>query len=208
MNDFTDLQLVSAAQEGNQRALNILVTRHRAAIERQVQRFALGHAEREDILQDVIVQLLRKIQTFRGDSQFSTWLYRVTANTALMYLRKARRRSITSLDACEHEAEKMLAAAQDHSTIAWSAPADEQLDVSSQRSTVQTAVRDLPDGYQDVIIGHYFDGLALVQLADQLGTSESAVRSRLHRARTSLRRSLQGPVSDADVSEAPISSAA
>ena len=190
MDDRTDVELVGRAQAGDEKALVTLLERYRPVIQRQLQRYPVDDADRNDLVQDALLQVIRKLGTFRGDSQFSTWLYRVTANAALMRLRSDRRRRQTSFDDYAGEAEQALALAVVMPGGEWSDRADSRYDQAQRRARLERALSNLPDGYREVVIEHYLEGEPLQDLADRLGTTESAVRSRLHRARTTLRRIL------------------
>jgi RNA polymerase sigma-70 factor, ECF subfamily len=190
MDDRSDAELVEMAQSGNEKALITLLERYRPVIQRQLQRYPVDDADRSDLVQDALLQVIRKLGTFRGDSQFSTWLYRVTANAALMRLRSDRRRRQASFDDHCTEAEQALALAVVMPGGEWSERADSRYDQAQRRAKLERALSNLPDGYREVVIEHYLEGEALQDLADRLGTTESAVRSRLHRARTTLRRIL------------------
>jgi RNA polymerase sigma-70 factor (ECF subfamily) len=190
MDDRTDVQLVGMAQAGDEKALVSLLERYRPVIQRQLQRYPVDDADRNDLVQDALLQVIRKLGTFRGDSQFSTWLYRVTANAALMRLRSDRRRRQSSFDDHAGEAEQALALAVVMPGGEWSERADSRYDQAQRRARLERALSNLPDGYREVVIEHYLEGEPLQDLADRLGTTESAVRSRLHRARTTLRRIL------------------
>ena len=190
MDQLTDNEQVAQAQAGDEPALVTLLERYRPVVQRQLQRYPVDDADRSDLVQDALMQVIRKLGTFRGDSQFSTWLYRVTANAALMRLRSDRRRRQASFDDHAAEAEQALALAVVMPGGEWSERADSRYDSAQRRARLERALSGLPDGYREVVIEHYLEGEPLQDLADRLGTTESAVRSRLHRARTTLRRIL------------------
>lgn len=190
MIERSDLELVRMAQAGDRRALVVLLERYRPVIQRQLQRFPVDEADRADLVQEAMLQVLRKLETFRGDSQFSTWLYRVTANAALMRLRSDRRRRHTSLEDHAAEAEDAWALSVVMPGGEWSERADHRFDAAQDRTMLEAALDALPCDYRALVVEHYMDGEALQTMADRLGTTESAVRSRLHRARTTLRKML------------------
>jgi RNA polymerase sigma-70 factor (ECF subfamily) len=197
MNDYSDSKLVDLARGGNQTALGVLLGRYQPVIQRQLQRFPIDAADRSDLVQDAMVQVMRRLHTFRGDSQFSTWLYRVTANAALMRMRSDRRRRQTSLDDHEQEAEAGLERAPNPPGGEWAVRADVRLEEARRRDRLQRALDELPEAYREVVLEHYLEGAPLQALADRLGTTESSVRSRLHRARTVLRERLRDADADA-----------
>ncbi len=185
-----DHQLIHEALGGDTRARVALLERHMPAIQRQLLRFPLDASDRHDLAQDAVLQVIRKLDTFRGDSQFTTWVYRITANAALMRLRSDRRRRHASLEDHASEAEHSLALAVAMPGGEWSERADTRFDLAQRRARLERALASLPAGYREVVLGHYVDGESLQAVADRLGATESAVRSRLHRARTALRHAL------------------
>jgi RNA polymerase sigma-70 factor (ECF subfamily) len=182
-----DRALVTRAMAGDRGALSILLQRYKPIVMRHLQRYPVDDADRKDLLQEAMLQVVRKLHTFRGDAQFSTWLYRVTANAALMKMRSERRRRATSLDDAnpEIEAQPMTLPGGE-----WAENAHARLEHCQLNVRLERALAELPQGYREVVIEHYIEGRPLQGVADNLGTTESAVRSRLHRARASLRRML------------------
>jgi RNA polymerase sigma-70 factor (ECF subfamily) len=188
---MSDIQLVEKARHGDRSALSALLTRYRPVVERQVQRFPIAPHDRADLVQDALLQVIRRLHTFRGDSQFSTWLYRVTANAALMRMRSERRRRYASFDDHLNEVEKSVHATAFTSSGEWAERADHRVEAQRQRTMLEQAVAELPEQWRVVVLEHYVEGSALQALADRLETTESSVRSRLHRARTALRERLR-----------------
>jgi RNA polymerase sigma-70 factor, ECF subfamily len=145
-------------------------------------------ADAEDVTQDVLVQVVRKLNTFRGESDFSTWLHRVTVNAALAHRGKRARRA-------EHEVHDPLENFLDdgHHGAAvkpwWVAPDQRALDQETQR-LIEEAIARLPEIYRDVYVLADVEGLNNPEIADILGLSVSAVKSRLHRARLLMRSAL------------------
>jgi|LNFM01.1.fsa_nt_gb RNA polymerase sigma-70 factor (ECF subfamily) len=191
MNDFSDSKLVEMARKGNKRALSALLSRYQPVIQRQLLRFPVDAADRADLVQDAMMQVIRRLDSFRGDSQFSTWLYRVTANAALMRMRSDRRRRQTSFDDHEAEAESAMHNIPSTPGGEWALRVDKRVEEKHRRDQLEQALEELPENYRDVVLEHYLEGEPLQALADRLGTTESSVRSRLHRARTVLRERLR-----------------
>ncbi len=187
-----DFALLARCREGDRAALSALIQRHHGTVERMLRRFRVDESERADLVQDALLQVVDKAHTFRGDAQFSTWLYRVATNAALMRLRSRRRKGADSLDAIEERADELLAAHPWHDGAALRARGDEQLHRRQQQARIERALETLPEAYRELVLGHYLGDEPLQELADRLGTTESAVRSRLHRARRMLRDELVG----------------
>jgi RNA polymerase sigma-70 factor (ECF subfamily) len=172
------------ASQGDSNALRVLVTRLTPVIEKQLLRYPLSDEDRRDLVQATLMQIIRRVGSFRGDSSFSTWLFRVTANEALMMMRSQRRHRARLVEGLDLEDLGGLPAAND---AAVEQPADATAAASERDARVRAALDELPEGYRDVVALHYHQDLGLHEIALRLATTESAVRSRLHRARSRLR---------------------
>jgi RNA polymerase sigma-70 factor (ECF subfamily) len=150
-------------------------------------RMLSSDADAEDVTQDVLLQVVRKLPTFRGESAFPTWLHRVTVNAALAHRRKGQTQrdhlSATPLEAALEEAP--------HGRVRrWSVgPEEAALDRETQE-LIERAIAELPDEYRDVLVLADVEGLPNAETAQLLGVSVPAVKSRLHRARLKLRDAL------------------
>jgi RNA polymerase sigma-70 factor (ECF subfamily) len=179
-----DRALLSRALEGDRVAMNELVGQLRPHVERQLLRYPVAEEDRRDLLQATLMQVVRRLGSFRGDSSFSTWLFRVTANEALMMMRAQRRQRARVVGGYELEDLGVLPANDDSSELLG-------LDERERDAQVRTALESLPADYRDVVVAHYHHDLGLQEIADRMALTESAVRSRLHRARTKLRAMLE-----------------
>jgi RNA polymerase sigma-70 factor (ECF subfamily) len=172
------------ATAGDRHALNGLVRELLPHIERQLLRYPVADEDRRDLVQTTLMQVVRRLGSFRGDSSFSTWLFRVTANEALMLMRSQRRHRARVVAGLELEDLAALPAMND-------GDGEERTDVMvmnrERDARVRAALESLPQDYREVVLAHYNEDLGLQEIADRLHLTESAVRSRLHRARTSLK---------------------
>ena len=132
-----------------------------------------------DVAQDTYIKLLRSIKQFRGDSKFSTWLYRVTSSVAISHMRRKSRR--TGLDS-PMEVEDWQALPAPGS--ADPAVASQQ---NSLRERLDEALNQLPPAYRAVVVMKDVYGFSLAEVGDQLGITEGAAKVRLFRARQRLR---------------------
>ena len=166
-----------------------LVFREHAPRIYNIARRMLGNdADAEDVTQDVLLQVIRKIDTFRGDSQLSTWLHRVTVNAALAFRQKRSNRQ-------KHETSEapdiLLEAAPAHSPVKrWNVGPDEPVLEAEQSAVIEKAIGELPGPFRDVYVLADVEGLPNDEIAGMLGLSVPAVKSRLHRARLRMRDSL------------------
>jgi len=132
-------------------------------------------AEAEDLSQEVFVQVFRKLDAFRGESAFTTWLYRLTVNQVLMYFRKRRRRREQLTD--DGELPERTVQGRNVLTII-------------DRIALNEAILKLAPGYRAVFVLHDIEGLQHHEIANILGCSVGATKSQLHKARMKLRRLL------------------
>jgi RNA polymerase sigma-70 factor (ECF subfamily) len=147
-----------------------------------------NEADAEDVTQDVFLQLVRHLASFRGEAAFSTWLYRVTVNAALSFRRKRALRQTGPLP----EPLEDFGESGDHRgpVRRWTrGPMQEMLD-SETHQLIEAAIALLPESYRDVYVLSDVEELPSAEIAGMLGISVSAVKSRLHRARLLMRNSL------------------
>lgn len=140
--------------------------------------------EAEDATQDVFVCVFRKINTFRGESAFSSWLYRLTTNSVLMRFRKNKRQNAcVSLE--EHSEE---------SSASCSEIGAQSMNLSGllNRIDLQTAIGVLPNGYRTTFVLHDIQGYDHYEIAKMFGRSVGNSKSQLHKARLRLRKLLSG----------------
>jgi RNA polymerase sigma-70 factor (ECF subfamily) len=154
-------------------------------------------ADAEDVTQDVLVQVIRKLHTFRGDAQLPTWLHRVTLNAALAHREKRANRAKRETGGAGDEF--LEAAAADAPLAAGKVslprppadrPPDELALAAEQRAVIEKAISRLPDGFREVYVLADVEGLPNADIGDALGLSVPAVKSRLHRARLRMREML------------------
>jgi RNA polymerase sigma-70 factor (ECF subfamily) len=153
-----------------------------------VARRMLQHTDAEDVTQEVLLQVVRKLTTFRNEADVSTWLYRVTVNAALAHRRRCARRAERQMsERMEHVLE------EDSTSMPPRRPSSRQeqkvLDEET-RNLLENAITALPPLYRDVYILAELEGLSNAAVADLLAMEVSTVKSRLHRARLFLREKL------------------
>jgi RNA polymerase sigma-70 factor (ECF subfamily) len=143
----------------------------------------------EDVTQDVFVQVLRKLPTFRAESAFPTWLYRVAVNTILTYRRKRalwlRRGPLPDALADFH-----ADGSHRHPVRPWLTGPEKAAVNHETHRLIETAIVRLPDIYRDVYVLADVEELPAPRVAELLGLTVAAVKSRLHRARLLMRRAL------------------
>lgn len=168
--------LVDAARGGDRTAFDELVRRTHAETFTLARRLVSDEEDARDITQEAYLRAFRAIGRFRGDAQFTTWLYRITANCASTHLGRRRRTRHDDLD----EQPEVADLAPERDPVAAT-------DASLLRSRVEAAVAELPSRLRAVVVLRDIYDLGHAEIAEQLGISESAAKVRLHRARRKLR---------------------
>ena len=188
-----DRELVERAQQGDGSAFAMLVERHQRQLYRLALRMTGSEADAQEVLQEAFLNAYQKLPLFRGEAQFSSWLYRIAANSALMRLRRKRRAPDTlaeqplELVGPRFSAEGYL---EPTSSSDWSQRADEKMMSGELGDAINKAVAELPDDYRTVFLLKDVDGLSNEDIANSLDLTVPAVKSRLHRARLALREKL------------------
>ena len=166
------------AAAGDMEAFEKIYRRYHQRVYALCLRMTRNVAQAEDLAQDVFIQLLRKINTFRGESSFTTWLHRLTVNQVLMHFRKPIQKT-------EQTTEDDTAP----TPIARGTENPDKMSVIDQISLGE-AIRQLPRGYRTVFILHDVEGYEHEQIAKMLGCAVGTSKSQLHKARMRLRRLL------------------
>ena len=185
---LTDGYLVSALRQGCDEAFAELDRRHRPLVERVVAQVLHDPKNREEAVQDALMNVYRKIELFRGDSAFTTWVFRVARNAALMRRRRERGRAALPL----HEADGVETALWGPRLHAAPRSADADLMRGEARRVIERAVERLDEKYRRVFLLREIEGYSTQKTAELMGLGIPAVKSRLRRARLSLRSSLEG----------------
>ncbi len=178
-------EAIRLAQQGDAAAFEFIYKHYCGRVYALCLRMLHDPVEAEDLVQEVFIQLFRKIHTYRGESAFSTWLHRLTANLVLMRLRKKKPASI-SLDEITGSEEED---ARPRKEIGASDP---RLSGLIDRVNLQSAIDQLPAGYREVFILYDVQGYEHSEIARLLGHSIGNSKSQLHKARKRLRELLQG----------------
>lgn len=181
---------IRLAQEGDAGAFEHIYRLHCRRVYSLCLRLVRDPVEAEDLAQEVFLQLFRKIHTFRGESAFSTWLYRLTANIAFMSLR--RKKLATGLLECPTESDD-----EAHATGYEIGVVDLRLSGLFHRIILEAAIERLPKGYKAMFVLHDVHGYEHNEIARMLGCSVGNTKSQLHKARQRLRKELCGRLAHA-----------
>jgi len=175
-------ELIARAQRGEEKAFEAIFHQHKQHVYSVCLRMTGNAAEAEELTQEAFLQAFRKIQTFRGESAFSTWLHRLSVNTVLMRLRK-KTISETPLEESANGEEF------DEPQREFGAP-DPMLTGSIDRMDLERALAQLAPGYKRAFVLHDVQGYQHNEIAAMLGLSIGGSKSQLHKARAKLRKLL------------------
>jgi len=182
-----DQVLVERAQAGDKQAFGLLVTKYQRKLARLLSRFIRDSAEVEDVAQEAFIKAYRALPTFRGDSAFYTWLYRIGINTAKNFLVSQGRRAptVTRLDAEEAEGYDDASALHDLNTP------ESALLTQEIGHTVNTAMEALPEELRVALTLREIEGLSYEDIAQAMNCPIGTVRSRIFRAREAVAEKLR-----------------
>src|SRR5512141_910314 len=182
-----DQQLVARAQRGDKRAFELLVMKYQRKLGRLLSRWVRDPAEVEDVTQEAFIKAYRALPSFRGESAFYTWLYRIAINTAKNYLVALGRRAPTTTGFDNEEAEGFEDAEQVRdSNTPESEPEGKQI-----AAVVNKAMDALPDDLRTAITLREIEGLSYEEIANVMNCPIGTVRSRIFRAREAIAAELR-----------------
>jgi RNA polymerase sigma-70 factor, ECF subfamily len=186
LNEMSDALLISAAKSGDAIAFVELSTRHSEKILRRTYRIVKNWQDAEDVLQDSFMKAFVHLKDFEERSSFCSWLTRIAINSALMILRKKHGRIEISTDASDDDF-----GIRDHWEPTDRAESPERCCARREREgLLKTAIQRLPPTLRDVVQMRHIEDRSIEEVAQFLGISVSAAKSRLMRARAALRMSL------------------
>lgn len=174
----TEFELVRKAKAGNLKAYEELVKRYEGKLYALIYKIVGDKEEAKDILQDTFISAFKGLNEFKEKSTFSTWIYRVATNNALMKLRKNKKEIIKIDDALMDE------------KVDWSSNINTSVYKEELKRIMDSAIGSLPVMYRAVFVLRDVDGVSTEETAEILNISTGAVKSRLHRARLYLREEL------------------
>ena len=182
-----DHQLVQRAQKGDKRAFEMLVIKYQRKLARLLGRLVRDQAEVEDVTQEAFIKAYRALPSFRGDSAFYTWLYRIGINTAKNYLVSSNRRAPTVTTFDNEEAESF----EDGDQLRETNTPENLLASKQIAETVNAAVTALPEELRAAITLREIEGLSYEEIAELMNCPIGTVRSRIFRAREAIAEKLR-----------------
>ncbi len=183
-----DSVLLARAQGGDPLAFEQLVERHRGQVFGLASRMLNSADDAAEVTQEAFLAAFRHLPEFRGDSAFGSWVYRIAANFALMRLR--HRKVANEVEEPEGSPQFNDRGSLIDSIADWGRDAEGQTLDAELRTAIEQASRGLPEAYRQVFVLRDLEGLPYEEIATLTNTSLAAVKSRLHRARLSLREAI------------------
>lgn len=182
----SDLVLVRRVQQGDRSAFDLLVLKYQHKILKLIMRYVRDSSEALDVAQEAFLKAYRAIRSFRGDSAFYTWLYRIAINTAKNHVVAAGRKpAYYDLDLQDSDNSEIFAKLKDIDT-------PEALTLSEElRQTVDKAIRELPDDLRTAILLREIEGMSYEGIAQTMDCPVGTVRSRIFRAREAIDKKIK-----------------
>ena len=179
----SERQAIEQLKMGDTAAFEFIYQLHKRRVYNLCLRIAGNRAIAEELTQEAFLNVFRKIQTFRGEAAFSTWLHRIAANCALMYIREQKSRIAEAPLQDFEETED----GHQRETLGR---LDASLSSCLDRVELEHAIDQLPPGYRLVLVLHDIEGYEHAEIAELLGCSVGNTKSQLHKARLKLRKLL------------------
>lgn len=177
---------IEKAKAGDIRAFEELMEEHQKAIYNVAYRIVGNYDDASDVAQDAMIKIFKNLSYFEERSKFTTWMYRIVTNTALDFLKKNRRNKVISIDETisgeENDYGKQLASDE--------ATPQELVEQDERKQAVLKALYKLTPEHRAVLVLRDINGLSYDEIANVLMCSEGTVKSRINRARKSLRETL------------------
>lgn len=189
---YDDAELIAQFQNGNTAVFDTLFTRYQKRTYRLVQRFVSNHEDALDLTQDAFIRAYQGLADFKSQCQFYSWLYRITVNLCIDFLRKKARSEVMLYESDDSEEIPMANVPDLRSESPSKALENKEL-----RAQLRKAIRRLPPKQRQVFILRHWDGLSLKDIAATVGRSDGTVKAHLFHAHRNLRKHLRAYVQEA-----------
>jgi RNA polymerase sigma-70 factor (ECF subfamily) len=190
MSDTKDARLLARLQAGDETAIRDLAEMYGSKIYQLAFRYLRNKEDAEEVMQDVLFKVYRKVNAFRGDAALSSWIYRITFNASMSRLRTAKyqRTQKDELSITMNETDDQPSVPMDLAD--WSDMADERVFRSQLRKRVFSAILSLPAIYRAPVMLRDIQGMTTEEASAMLRVKDQTLKSRLHRGRLILRKQL------------------
>ncbi len=182
------LALIARAAKGDEAAFSALVTQYEKMVFNLAYQYAQNREDAADISQEVFLKLWKTLPSFRGDSSFSTWVFRITQNSALDLLRKRSGNPSLSLTVEDEDGEERERELVDTGTEHDPAAA---LEAKERRAAVRAAIAALRADHREILVLREMRGFSYTEIAEMLGLELGTVKSRINRARMQVKEFLE-----------------
>jgi RNA polymerase sigma-70 factor, ECF subfamily len=182
--------LVARLRARDDSAVNDLASLYGSKIYQLAFRYMKNREDAEEVAQDVLLKVYRKIDAFRGDAALSSWIYRITFNTAMSRLRTTKAARMAEVDEVVPANDQTSEQPRRREAVDWSDLADERVMRRQMRDVLFSAVAELPDIYRAPVILRDLKGLSTEEASRALRLKDQTLKSRLHRGRLLLRSRL------------------
>lgn len=181
---MTEQDLIKKCKKGNREAFNVLFSRYQSQVFNIAYSMLSDREDASDAAQEVFVKVYRSIQSFNEKSSFTTWLYRITANTCSDFLRKRQRSgNIMSINSYTDEDKEFDIEDE-------SASVERGIELSERQAAVRKAISELKDEHRIIITLCDIEGLGYDKISEILKIPPGTVKSRINRARSALKKNL------------------
>ena len=191
-NATNDEDLLARLKAGDETAVAELADRYSSKIYQLAFRYLRNKEDAEEVMQDVLLQVYRRVGAFRGDAALSSWIYRITFNASMSRLRTAKfqrsRDDDRQLAALDPDGQNPLGVPE---VADWSQMADEGVLRSQLRDRIRRAILSLPAIYRAPVLLRDIQGLSTEEASAMLQVKDQTLKSRLHRGRLILRKQLE-----------------
>ena len=177
---------IAEALAGDQKAYEFLVSKHRAAIFHIINRIVRNEDAANDLVQETFMKAFSSLPSYRSEYRFSTWLYKIAANSSIDFLRKRRIQALSLDRPMETEDGQVEIEVADYSFHP-----EKDLERKEKRFTIEEAIDSLPVKYREVIIYRHKDDKSYEEIADLLNIPVGTVKARIFRARELLKKKLR-----------------
>lgn len=182
-----DDKLIEGALKGDQKAFKDLVARHQKSIFHIVFRIVRDRETANDLVQETFMKAFSSLKSYRSEYRFSTWLYKIAANSSIDFLRKKRIKALSLDNPIQTEDGQVGIEVPDYSNSP-----EKELVRREQAVSINEAITSLPDKYRRVIIARHSEEKSYEDIAREMGVPVGTVKARIFRARELLKKRLRG----------------
>jgi len=185
----SEMALISRALDGDQRAYTELTHRFRSAVYQIVYKIVRERETANDLVQETFMKAFASLASYRSEYRFSTWLYKIAANSSIDFLRKKRIQALSLDRKVETKDGQVEIDVPDYSYHPG-----RELERKEQRLSIEEAIQSLPDKYREVIVYRHKDDKSYEEIADLLNIPVGTVKARIFRARELLKKKLKNAI--------------